>query len=774
MRRARPSGGKASRSGGQKSSIKPSSSFQLVLKSCMSQSSTKLYEFGAFRLDVVERVLWRGEELIVLPPKVFDTLWMLVKEEGRVVSKSELMESIWANAFVEEGNLSQNIYTLRRALGVDEHGRQFIETVPRRGYRFAVPVRLLDEASNNGANDSPAIAPSQAAPLPPSAVAEKEIRPHSALRYALFAGLGVLVLSSLFGLGLGVYQFLNRRGEKLQVAPIEQVRFQRLTDSGDVIHPTISPDGKLLAYVRLEKQGESVWIKQIETGSSVQTLPPSRKGYRSLAFSPDSKYLFFREESDPGAIYQTPVLGGAPKKVAENVWSDFSVSPDGKQFAFIRRDAGRNNAHLLILSNIDGSGERELSARNAPLDYRGSAPAWSPDGAKLIVAGGLQQQFPTRLLTVDVATGRETELKTQDWRGWTRALWAPNGKHLYVSARATDEPYPQLWMIAYPDGNAHRLTNDLEGYFWLSLSADGRRLVMRQQKFILHLWLAPNGDVNKARQLTFGERIFDGYGGLEWTPDGRIVFTSFAGHNTDLYSMNPDGSNRVQLTANAGQDNTDPIVSADGRHIVFTSNRTGAPQIWRMDIDGRNQKQLTFGEEQKESAQCAALSPDGAHVFFIKFGVGPAAIWKVSIEGGPAVPVSRLTNATTEGNLSISPDGKWLAFRYVSVQPEFGSEDSTMQIGVLPADGAAEPKLFDLPARRPIIQWSADSDAFYYVAGIQNSSSLWRQPLDGSEPQNLCDFPDRIFNFAWSHDRKNLVISSGKQHGDAILITNLP
>jgi Tol biopolymer transport system component/DNA-binding winged helix-turn-helix (wHTH) protein len=740
----------------------------------MYQSSTKLYEFGVFRLDAVERVLWRGEEMIVLPPKVFDTLWMLVKEEGRVVSKSELMEAIWANAFVEEGNLSQNIYTLRRALGVDEQGRQFIETVPRRGYRFAVPVRLLDEASNNGANDSQAIAPSQAAPLPPSAAAEKEISPRSALRYVRFTGLGVLVLSSLFGLGFGVYHFLNRRGEKLQVAPIEQLRFQRLTDSGDVIHPTISPDGKLLAYVRLEKQGGSVWIKQIETGSFVQTLPPSRKGYRSLAFSPDSKYVFFREELDPGAIYQTSLLGGAPKKVAENVWSDFSVSPDGKQFAFIRRDAGRKNAHLLILSNIDGGGERELSARNAPLDYRGSAPAWSPDATKLVVAGGLQQQSPTRLLTVDVATGQETELKTQSWRGWTRALWAPNGKHLYVSARATDEPYPQLWMITYPDGKAHRLTNDLEGYFWSSLSADGRMLVMRQQKFILHLWLAPNGDVKKARQLTFGERIFDGYGGLEWTPDGRIVFTSFAGHNTDLYSMNPDGSNRVQLTANAGQDNTDPIVSADGRHIVFTSNRTGAPQIWRMDIDGRNQKQLTFGEEQKESAQYAALSPGGADVFFIKFGAGPAAIWKVSIEGGPAVPVSRLTNATTEGNLSISPDGKWLAFRYVSVRPEFGSEDSTMQIGVLPADGAAEPKLFDLPARLPIIQWSADSDAFYYITGIPKSSSLWRQPLDGSEPQKLCDFPDRIFNLAWSHDRKNLVISSGKQHGDAVLITNLP
>ena len=105
-------------------------------------------------MDATERVLWRGEELLVLPPKVFDTLWTLVRTEGRVVSKSELMEAIWADAFVEESNLSQNIYTLRRTLGVDEQGRKFIETVPRRGYRFAVPVKLLDEVSNDGAKQT--------------------------------------------------------------------------------------------------------------------------------------------------------------------------------------------------------------------------------------------------------------------------------------------------------------------------------------------------------------------------------------------------------------------------------------------------------------------------------------------------------------------------------------------------------------------------------------------------------------------------------------------
>ncbi|HJQ68635.1 MAG TPA: hypothetical protein VKA70_06670 [Blastocatellia bacterium] len=97
-----------------------------------------------------------------------------------------------------------------------------------------------------------------------------------------------------------------------------------------------------------------------------------------------------------------------------------------------------------------------------------------------------------------------------------------------------------------------------------------------------------------------------------------------------------------------------------------------------------------------------------------------------------------------------------------------------MRIGVIPADGSAEPKLFDLPLRRSGVQWTADSSAFDYVAGTLNSSTLLRQPLAGGEPEKLCVFPDRIFNFAWSKDWKDLAVSRGKQQGDAILITNLP
>src|SRR5262249_25700292 len=160
-------------------------------------------------------------------------------------------------------------------------------------------------------------------------------------------------------------------------------------------------------------------------------------------------------------------------------------------------------------------------------------------------------------------------------------------------------------------------------------------------------------------------------------------------------------------------------------------------QIWRADVDGRNQKQLTFGGDQKDSAQYAAVSPDGKEVFFIKRGAGPAAIWEVSIEGGNPVPVSRLTGAAAEGFLSISPDGKGLPYKHAPAGQNPG-EDGALRIGALQTAGAAEPMLFDLPARSPTPRWSADSAAFVYAAGGPfASSSLWRQPIACGEPQKL-------------------------------------
>lgn len=767
----------------------------------MSNGDNNLYEFGGFRFDAESRTLWRGDEMVSLPPKALEVLFMLIGSNGKLVSKQEILKTVWAATFVEEGVLTQNIFKLRTALGKDSDGKQFIENIARRGYRLTVPVKILttDEvAVLNSAKINNNFAAAVASDFPTESFTENAFngspsvdekneseyvlksspevsstkrKSRSIVRAVFFAGLGILIFTAI---GFGIYKYFSSRSEKAEskIAPIEQLRIQRLTDTGDIVFPTISPNGELLAFVRLEDEKGSVWVKQIATDSQMQILPSSERGYSSLVFSPDGKYIFFRQEADGGAIYQTTVLGGAPKKAAENVWSDFNISPDGKQFVFVRRDVAQNR-YLLILSNVDGSGERELAAKNAPEDFRNSA-AFSPDGTKIVIASGLRSQFFPKILTIDTATGAETELEIPRWRVIQKILWMPKGDQLIITAREAKEATSQMWMLSYPSGKVRRLTNDLEAYFWISLSADGQKLVTRQQRIFSHLWILPEGDLKKARQITSGVRNQDGYGGLAWTPNGKIIFTAFANNSTNLFSIDADGANRVQLTNDAGQENTSPSVSRDGRFIAFVSNRSGAAQIWRMDVDGGgNQKQITFGDKPNERAQSPAFSADGAEIFFIKRGENPPSIWKVSIEGGETAQISNLRGGTSDGFIAVSPDSRRIAFQYIADRTETGRENQTFGIGILPTDATGEPQIFELPMRRPFVQWTSDT-AFDFAAGAFNTSSLMRQSINGGEPQKLIDFPDRVFNFAWSPDGKNLAAVRGKQMGDAILITNLP
>src|SRR5688572_1236087 len=113
----------------------------------MSRRVGSLFTFGAFRLDEAERRLMCDGRVVPLPPKVFETLLLLVQRSGHVVEKDEIMQAIWPDSFVEEANLTQNVFALRRALGEDKNGAIYIETVPKIGYRFVADVR-----ETNGVN----------------------------------------------------------------------------------------------------------------------------------------------------------------------------------------------------------------------------------------------------------------------------------------------------------------------------------------------------------------------------------------------------------------------------------------------------------------------------------------------------------------------------------------------------------------------------------------------------------------------------------------------
>jgi DNA-binding winged helix-turn-helix (wHTH) protein len=103
------------------------------------------YEFGPFHMDPDKQILRRGDDVVPVPPKAFETLLVLVRRSREVVSKEELLKEVWPNSFIEESNLSQNIFLLRKALGDTAENRQYIVTLPGRGYRFAATVRTVSE-----------------------------------------------------------------------------------------------------------------------------------------------------------------------------------------------------------------------------------------------------------------------------------------------------------------------------------------------------------------------------------------------------------------------------------------------------------------------------------------------------------------------------------------------------------------------------------------------------------------------------------------------------
>src|SRR5215217_5189823 len=229
----------------------------------MSQQDNHSYEFGRFRLKTAERVLLREGELVPLTPKVFDILVTLVEHGGQVVAKDDLMKRVWPNTFVEEGNLTQNISLLRKALGESPGGVQFIETVPRRGYRF-----VADTNQSWGEKPAPAAVPEPAPvvsiPNTPSQSAATRKTP----LYALVAGVVVLGIVGLV--------YLTGRGKAGEPTAIQSIAVLPF------VHESSDPDAE---YIN-DKIAESL-INSLSKLPQLRVVPRSVvAGYKGKEIDP--------------------------------------------------------------------------------------------------------------------------------------------------------------------------------------------------------------------------------------------------------------------------------------------------------------------------------------------------------------------------------------------------------------------------------------------------------------------------------------------------------
>lgn len=772
------------------------------MKVAMIRQADEIYEFDEFRLEPAERVLLRNGEPVALTPKSFETLLVLVRNNNRLVEKTKLLDEVWPNTFVEEKTLAQNIFMLRKTLGTASADRQYIQTVPRYGYRFVADVRVTQRqrppliAAIKPADTRPATDESVEVDEEPEAIvngtnedlktpencSDQNPAFHARSRTAGTRNLLELIKSCrpvaitliLAALGLGALAFFALKysaGNARRIAPPSADHFQtmkitNLTTQGKSQYASISPDGKYVAHVMTNAGQQSLWIKHVVTGGHLQLVSPAEVMYVGLTFSPDGNYIFYvlyEKNKNVGVLRRVPVLGGNPTQLITDIDSPVACSPDGRHLAFIRNNPG-SGGHVttLIVADADGSRERQVASHQGQIVFSIVGPAWSPDGNSIacVTVNYDQRRY---MNVVEVIAGDGTERPVTDWR-WANIgalTWLSDRSGLLIVAAEPDsQAGPQIWHLSYPGGETRRITNDLNYYQGVSLTADARSLVTIQSDQLLNIWLSKDGDPRHGEKLEFAVGgVFGSLLGLSWTPDGKIVYASNESGNSDIWVVTRDGKNKKQLTVDSHTDHS-PVVSPDGKRIVFISKRTEPAQVWRMDIDGTNQTQLTGGDFKDRPR----WSPDGKWIVYTSQGT-ETGLWKIPSDGGEPI---RLTDKRVRFP-AISPDGRLISFEL------FDDKTRRRAIAIMPFDGGPLMKTLEMTTTTRLwaSQWTPDSSVLRFVDSNADTSNIWQQSLAGGKPRRLTDFQSVILtDFAWSPDDKELVYARGVVVSDVVLISN--
>jgi Tol biopolymer transport system component/DNA-binding winged helix-turn-helix (wHTH) protein len=747
------------------------------------------FTFEGFEIDAEKRLLLKGGEIVPLQSKAFDLLTILVSNHGKVLSKSELLDTVWEGQFVEENNLTVHITSLRKALGESKKEHRFIATVPGKGYRFVADVQpvVVMESAATANLDQPLVAQnakiivethkferfvieeeieSNVTAEPEKAIAAEVISISPELIHKqrfwlqqhrlLIAGL-TLVLALL---GTAGY-FWQRQQMAKNYVPFQHISINRLTSIGSITNAALSPDGKLFAYTIGDKT-KTLLLGHTAGGEPIELRPAADVAYRSLRFSPDSSRLYYviiGKEYPTGALFRMSVFGSVPEKLRENVKTQIAFAPDMKQFAVVR-NYPEKDASTLVIADTDSSAERELVSRPMRLQFQVLSPAWSADGKTIAIStiNDTDNGVNYEVYTVAVVNGQLKQLTNQNFRMISTLTWFADGSGLMMPASKHPQTEQQLWFVSYPAGETHAINPDLNNYrSSLGISTDGKRLLAVTGEYLSNIWIAPATGATPAKQITFSA-MGGRYGrvGLEWMPDGRIIYVAYTGKSESLWMMNGDGSHQKQLTP-SGFIDLDPSATADGQVIVFNSNRSGSFEVWRVSADGSGLRQLTFDS----SNEMPGVSPDGKWVVYISTRDGLNTLWRIPLVGGEPIKLSDRPTSWCR----VSPDSRFVACGY--------DDNGKTKLAVLPIEGGDPVKIFDLPASanlRYALRWTADGAALTYRDW---ENGIWRQPLSGGAAQRIENLPEeKLFAYDWSPDGKQIAFTRGLEIRDVVLIEN--
>jgi Tol biopolymer transport system component len=597
----------------------------------------------------------------------------------------------------------------------------------------------------------------------PAAVASQSASQTSAVvaaagRHKIGTGVTAFVaLIVLLAAGFGVYSLVRKNKTQL----FENFSVAQVTESGKAAQVAISPDGKYLLILMRENGLSSLLLRNVPTNSMTQVQPPADVQYNGLRFSPDGNYFYF-VRSDPGNdelkfLYRAPLLGGTPEKLAEDVDSNVTFSPDGRKVAFTRFDNPKPGQYQLIVKDLQGGVETPLVS--GPISQYLSYAAWSPDG-KVIVCYIIQPQGAlTGLEVVDAESGQRRALLRSESGIVNLSEWLPDGSGLLALNRDATSNYKrrQIIRVSYPGGATTPVTRDAGDYYAISVARSAPILaaVAGEQRWSFQT--AGGGGVRAdAKDLTkASEELF-----FSWTPDGKLITDK----DNRLRRVDAESGAESIFGADPGVPEMQPQTCRDGR-LVFVryAQETKQLSVWSLDSSGQNPTKLTNGALDYYP-QC---SPDLRWIYYED--VTTALLMRVPLEGG-GTP-QKVSSLQVQGFFDISPNGATALFPTVSHAE--GHKERVVEVSV--ESGQVSRSITMQKSHADRIQYSSDGKALEYAVRENGVDNVWRQPLDGSPGKWETEFKsEQIGQFRWSPDGKRLAMVRGHTDSDVVLMRDTP
>jgi DNA-binding winged helix-turn-helix (wHTH) protein/Tol biopolymer transport system component len=692
-----------------------------------------LYHLGDYEIDLKRRQIRRDGALVPLAQKPFEVLLVLMDRPG-VVTKDELMKAVWGDAFVEESNLTQSVFLLRKALTDTVTGRRYIVTLPGVGYQLGVqPVEVRTAG--------PEIETGTVPPMD-AAVSKPGVR----RTYPALAGAFALIALLLLGWGI-------RR--MLRPASFSDFSIQRLTNSGDIQLTAISASGRYVAYVAKNAQGhESLSVLEVRSGNSHVILDQAGILFDDIAFSPDDSYVYYRQQAKPGPAeisseYRIPLLGGPPTLLIRDIDGPVAFLDGGQRVCFWRGDEAGQFA-VLSADAESGRDEKTLAKGVGPMPF---TAVCSPDGQRAALSsevGGITM--------LDFKSGeRRPFYEASDAKEiYSDLTWKADGSGLVADVITPTNFYPSLITISYPGAVRTQITQDLNSYRNPGITADERKIVARQsvantqfQSFSLPL-LADNPEV-----ISFSWSAF-----LGWRSDQEIVGSTASG-GLKLKSLETSQETLIQTPR--GMQFLQPngcgssMLVATGMHLPDKNL-----DVWRMNADGSNLMQLSRGPEDI----LAACTPDSRWVVYADNSArGEAALYRVSTEGGTPQKIG-------EGSVwfAVSHHADRVAWiRDVGGHPSLVLVD--VEGGKQTASVAVPPTLQTMRS----LTFAPDDKSVLVMVRGEGADSIYTLPLDGSGATKQIEFRGaHLSTLMVSPGGKYLGVVTAKPVSDAVLLQESP